>query len=206
MFTDFRLWLYGVLTLGIGVFLGAYLKKKGQNLATHEDIQKLVDQVKATTEATKAIEARITDQFWNKQRLWEMKRDTLFELLASLGKMDDALVSVAVLLDTEKNGKTDADVLQQARVAAGDEWYDASRDYSKKRVMALVVCGKKTNAALLDAGKQLVDGHRKLKAGEVESYDKLPISMQHAYARVFVAVRKELGIEQADDAADSFPK
>jgi hypothetical protein len=42
----------------LGSFLGAYLKKKGENLATHEDIDKPVDQVAVVTRATKQIELR----------------------------------------------------------------------------------------------------------------------------------------------------
>ena len=37
----------------IGSYLGAYLKKKGENLATHEDVNKLVQQVQAVTSATR---------------------------------------------------------------------------------------------------------------------------------------------------------
>jgi hypothetical protein len=40
----------GLTTLAsafIGSYLASYLKKKGENLATHEDIDKLVDQVRA---------------------------------------------------------------------------------------------------------------------------------------------------------------
>ena len=48
------------LSAGAGAFIGSYLKKKGENLATHEDINKLVDQVKSVTQATKEIEAKIS--------------------------------------------------------------------------------------------------------------------------------------------------
>jgi hypothetical protein len=51
-----------------------YLKKKGENLATHEDIGKLIDQVRAVTITTKEIEASISDRSWNRQKHWEMKR------------------------------------------------------------------------------------------------------------------------------------
>jgi hypothetical protein len=47
------------VTAGVGAYLGSYLKKKGENLATHEDVHKLVEQVSAVTVATKQIEARI---------------------------------------------------------------------------------------------------------------------------------------------------
>jgi hypothetical protein len=48
-----------LVTTGGAAYFGSYLKKKGENLATREDIDKLVTQVSAVTAATKQIEARI---------------------------------------------------------------------------------------------------------------------------------------------------
>jgi hypothetical protein len=57
-------------------FFGAYLRKKGENLATHEDIDKLVKQVSAVTTATKQIEAKIT----RASRVYERQLDILGKL------------------------------------------------------------------------------------------------------------------------------
>jgi hypothetical protein len=65
---------------GIASYLGSYLKKKGENLATHEDINKLVDQVSAVTAATKQIEARIT----RASRVHERQLDILGKLYSHL--------------------------------------------------------------------------------------------------------------------------
>ncbi len=61
------------LPAGIGAYLGAYLKKKGENLATHEDINQLVDQVKAVTAATKEIEVKISDVTWKREHKAELQ-------------------------------------------------------------------------------------------------------------------------------------
>lgn len=53
---------------GVGAYLGSYLKKKGENLATHEDIDKLIDQVAAVTTTTKKIEANISTEMWQRER------------------------------------------------------------------------------------------------------------------------------------------
>lgn len=39
-------WAITALMAGFGAYFGSYFKKKGENLATHEDIGKLVDQVR----------------------------------------------------------------------------------------------------------------------------------------------------------------
>jgi hypothetical protein len=67
------------LLAGAGAFLGFYLKKKGENLATHEDIDRLNDQVRVVTTTTKEIEAKISGDLWDRQKQWELKRDALFE-------------------------------------------------------------------------------------------------------------------------------
>jgi hypothetical protein len=50
-------WVFTTVFAGAGAYLGSYLKKKGENLATHEDLNKLIVELRATTEATKSIEA-----------------------------------------------------------------------------------------------------------------------------------------------------
>ena len=57
-----------LVTAFVGSYLAGYLKKKGENLATHEDIDKLVEQVAAVTTASKKIEAQISDSVWNRQK------------------------------------------------------------------------------------------------------------------------------------------
>jgi hypothetical protein len=61
-----------------GSYFGAYFKKKGESLATHEDIDKVVDQVKAVTQTTKEIEAKISGEVWDRQKRWELKREVTF--------------------------------------------------------------------------------------------------------------------------------
>jgi hypothetical protein len=48
-----------IVGLVIHSYIHPYLGKKAENLATHEDINKLVDQVEAVTTAAKEIEAKI---------------------------------------------------------------------------------------------------------------------------------------------------
>jgi hypothetical protein len=60
-----------------GSYLAGYLKKKGENLATHEDIAKLVEQVSAVTKATKHIEARISNETWRRERRSDLQLRTI---------------------------------------------------------------------------------------------------------------------------------
>ena len=84
----------------LGAYLGAYLKKKNENLATHEDIDKLVDQMRAVTAATKEVESKIEGKAWDRQRLWELKRDVLFEINKAITEMVNSLAVLNRVVET----------------------------------------------------------------------------------------------------------
>lgn len=73
------------IVAGVGAYFGSYLKKKGENLATHEDIDKLVVQVSAVTTTTKEIEATISNVTWKRERKyeWQLKAIESFNALTS---------------------------------------------------------------------------------------------------------------------------
>jgi len=56
------------LASGFGTYLAAYLKRKGENLATHEDIDQLVRQVSAVTHTTEEIKSKISVDVWRRQK------------------------------------------------------------------------------------------------------------------------------------------
>jgi hypothetical protein len=88
------LFLLPLVGTGLGVYVGAYLKKKGENLATHEDVRKLIDQVSAVTQTTKEIETKISTDFWNRQKHWEIRRDALYEALRAPADIEYALTDL----------------------------------------------------------------------------------------------------------------
>jgi hypothetical protein len=79
------------LASGGGAYLGSYLKKKGENLASHEDIAKLVDQVSAVTTTTKQIEATISSEMWQRQTIRNEKKEAYCQVLGILGQMRHAV-------------------------------------------------------------------------------------------------------------------
>jgi hypothetical protein len=54
--------LTGVIAAGLGSYLGSYLELKGKNLATKEDFDQYLDQVKRQTEVTEKIKGEIAEQ------------------------------------------------------------------------------------------------------------------------------------------------
>jgi hypothetical protein len=69
--------------------IDAYLETKGKNLATHEDIQKLVDQVRAT----KMVEADISDNVWDRQQRWTAKHAMYREVMEAMNSVAHAVIA-----------------------------------------------------------------------------------------------------------------
>src|SRR5215469_15981793 len=74
---------------GFGGYFGAYLKKKGENLAVKEDIEGLKLQTAELTKTAKEIEAKISDEIWNRQRHWELTRDSAIKLMEAHARLED---------------------------------------------------------------------------------------------------------------------
>jgi hypothetical protein len=57
---DYLSILVTAVVAGGSAYFGSYLKKKSENLATHEDVDMFVKQVAAVTQTTKEIESTIS--------------------------------------------------------------------------------------------------------------------------------------------------
>ncbi len=143
------LFVTSILGGGVGAYVGSYLKKKGENLATHEDIDKLVNQVAAVTQATKEIEAQISNAVWERQRKWEARREALFEVTKELGSVEYGL---GILVLTFSGTKQRA----EEKTAAGETWNDALEKFKRARVLALLVCGDELKESLDDFEKFMI--------------------------------------------------
>jgi len=91
--THFPWWVYLWILLAplAGGFLGAYLKKKAENLATKEDYESLLTQVKKTTEETESIKTELAKGSWLHQQSWLLKEKYYSGLLESLYNLKRSL-------------------------------------------------------------------------------------------------------------------
>lgn len=188
--------IIGAAILVLGFLVGAvfrpyltgYSAKKGENLATHEDIDKLVEQMTAVTQATKQIEAKISDEVWNRQRQWEMKREAIAGAIQALLEANDALQSLARGL--ENPGTPPETVSERCRQCI--TIIDA---VEAKRVLAILVCGRELDGALGDMYHSLRAAASKLGDRDVRGYIELSPSLRRKFARAIFHARHELGMD-----------
>jgi hypothetical protein len=183
----------------VGSFVAGYLRKKGENLATHEDLDKLIVQMKATTEATKAIEARISDEVWNKQRQWELKREIIIQLIRSLSATENALMELySIHAATLPNIQELIAVRLQERLSKTDLWNAANLELDNARVIAALVAGKDLSKAMFGATYAIRLAGKSILIGDTGKFDKHQVIISKLQHGVLVAAQKELGLEIAD--------
>jgi hypothetical protein len=184
--------LAGLLGAFVGSYLTAYMKRKGENLATHEDIDKLVDQVSAVTIATKQIEAKISDAVWNRQKGWEMKREVLFSAAEALAQVDEALLkygTVHNVVEDRNDHKWVEAIYERSQL-----WQKASAALDETRMLIAVVCGRETQRAF-DELAVLTNSVIAAVTKDKSAYAASQGDLAKKIFAVRMAMRKELDVD-----------
>lgn len=188
------LWVLSVIVaLFVGGFLSSYMKKKGENLATHEDIDKLVEQVRAVTTATKDIEAKISNDVWDRQKRWELKREVLFETTRRLSELENALLAYGAILKTEKSHEPS---WNETFLERGKRWLAATTAFDETALLVAIVCSKETKDAI--DGFDILANRVAAEVGKMqaEAYDKSSGDLSRKLFAARVAIRRELEIDR----------
>jgi hypothetical protein len=197
---------WGLTTAGgafIGSYLGSYMKKKGENKAIHEDIGKLVDQVKAVTEATKKIEATISDEVWNRQKRWEIKREVLFEVVRNVSRSYDVLKHLDLVLQTGiANSSSTSPFLMQLKVEENAKWFEAVSALDQSGLFIDATCDKRIGAALFDYRK-LAAIAGKIHKDDAQIFKSKNVDLMRLRNALLDAIRKDLGIDVTPQSIES---
>lgn len=196
-----QLTAWGVVTVVasfVGSFIGSYLKKKGENLATHEDLDKLVEQVRAVTTTTKEIEAKISTDVWDRQKRWEMKREVLFDATKRLGAVQAALQNYQVALEVkEKRRQNGQSEMPQFIVDAGNKWFDAIEKFKETVLLLETVCGPEVKNASGDFQQLSVTVAAAVHKGDLQIYKNSSAELKQKAQALTNAIRKELETDKA---------
>ncbi|MGB0063719.1 MAG: hypothetical protein WBP85_04670 [Terracidiphilus sp.] len=170
------------------------MKKKGENLATHEDLDELVDQMATITRTTKSIEASISSDMWDRQKRWELKRDVLFEAAKRMAEIDDALSHVRSVLKIAGGPGAER---EQYRIKAKQRWEKASIQFQETLVLVGVTGERETIEALEQFSTFGIGIFVELCKSGPEAYKKLKWDYLKSILKARAAIRKELGIDSA---------
>ena len=124
-----------VIISGLGALIFTYLREKGKNLATHDDIA-------ALTREVEVVKAEISDAMWNRQKHWELKREVLFEATKRIAEIDEALTGLHATTQIER--RPDSSVWQELFSNKRDTWMVVSADFDKATELVAIVCEKET--------------------------------------------------------------
>lgn len=98
-------------------FFKGYAEKKGENLATKEDLQDVVNQVKAVTRTTEEIKTELLEATWSKQRHWDMKRDAALNVMNIFGEMEQILNNIFHIRNPETIAKASVnEIMKQEHI------------------------------------------------------------------------------------------
>ena len=190
---------------GVGAYLGAYFNKKRENRTIRKDLDELV--TKAVTQATKDVEAKISNDMWDKQRRWEMKRDAFFAVVRELESMERALSDLHTMYtpamgDLAQSGPHTLYMIEQKSKAL-EQWTGVSARFDAARAQAALAGGAEVLGALNAVGKTMREVAQGLLRGDLAIYSKSQKDMAAASIRVTAAIRKELGLASTVQAKAS---
>jgi hypothetical protein len=192
-----------VLSAGLGAYIGAHLKKKAENLATHEDIDKLLVQIKATTEATKSIEARISNEVWNRQREWEFKRETLLEGGRSIADFLAAIMRLNVVCGAKSGASKNEETayllaLSKDETNALDAVNKPSYSLQRAQLVLSIVSGKQTQIAFVKTERLFKQIAVKIVDGDTKYFDSVYPQLKNYASDLTLAIRRELGFDDTE--------
>ena len=177
----------------VGAYFGSYMKRKAENLATKEDFNDLLVQVRRTTEETEKIKAEISRVSWVDQQRWNLKRELYLELLDSIYSEREALFK----LDDEQARPlpTENEVLvlrEKFIVDNREQSLAAIKRISKVRGIAGVLLTDEAQQALDElalAWHQTIDGDPK------NFYTDRRNAADKAYKVVLASATKDLDVK-----------
>jgi hypothetical protein len=173
---------------GFGAYFSGYFKKKGERVATQEDIEKVRHEVEVVTTATRSIEARISHEVWERQRTWELKREMLVDLTKRLAAVDDALVSVRTAEGLA------GDEFAEARLKAVQKWKATTTEFDETRLLVDIVCGREIKIACDTLRLCVNDIFASVRKDSTSYGEKAGMELARCIFAVKEAIRKELGI------------
>lgn len=150
----------------------AYAARKSENLATHEDIQKVVDQVSAVTKTQEEIKASISDDLWSRQRRWELKKEAAVRMMECVGSLEAAVRMMIGVNDVPPPGRAIPEATKILQKTAEADFKLAIKDFNRMVGVVQLTCGLAVNDRLGFLGRYLLGAATEVAGGKDLMQDK----------------------------------
>ena len=193
----FPWWLYllAFVATFVGSYSGSYAKHKAENLATKEDFDELLSQVKKTTEETEKIKTDISRASWIDQQRWSFKRELYMELLDSLYSEREAIFKLS---DEEKRPiPTDPDILKLR-----EKYIEENRAQSIAAIKRISKIRGVAGVLLTDEVQKILDEtslawYQSIEGNSEDFYAKRLEAADKAYFMVLQSATIDLDVKRA---------
>jgi predicted oxidoreductase len=191
------IWTLGILVTGLGGFLAGYLKKKGENLAKKEDLDRLVKEVQAVTTTTKEIEAKISNDVWDRQKQWETRKEIVFETLRTLARARWILTDSIIAINSFRSATSaiEGGVAKSKLSKLVEQSNAMLRTLTEAQALIRLSSGVKVIMALGNVIDIFAGGTISAHDGEMEEVDKKRTEFTGAVVELNVAIRDELNMK-----------
>jgi hypothetical protein len=173
-------------------FFGAYANKKGENLATKEDIAQL-------TKIAEGIRAEISDKVWDRQEQRKLKRDAVFEVVRALGELRNALLNLAYAYSLSAPEYADLRTkVQGIKKEASERWESCDAKLDGANFLADLFVGKELGTALYEYTHEMRSVALKVLDGDTVIFTSSTAARSQKATAVYLSARKELNLENAE--------
>jgi len=145
-----------ILVSGLAAYFGAFIKTMAANDANNQNFEKVLEQMKTQTAEIENIKAAISDDVWDRQEKWKLKRDLLIEVIRSLSELADALKSLYSVHCTPIHENNE--LKEFARVQIHNESIEfntCNRKFYRTMYVARLVAGKELHKALTECANEM---------------------------------------------------
>jgi len=201
-----------ILVSGLAAYFGAFIKTMAANDANNQNFEKVLEQMKTQTAEIENIKAAISDDVWDRQKQWELKRDGIFEVVQALGELEDALGSLHSVHSCQVPENEDSSEYLRGRLHDELISFDAcNRKFSRAMFKTRLFAGKELHHALTECSEEIRSVSHRILTEETADITRLvsdasprnvvKIDFETLIQKIMQAIRsarKSLGIELAE--------
>lgn len=131
-------------------WLGSYATEKGKNLARKEDLDLIKREMQIITRAQEEIKSKLAGELWNKQMVWNQRRDLYLNILQGLDTLQSAFSAfeVASAFKRRDLGQPTQQVALTQQLETGTKLRTTTHELGRLATLALLFASSECSLTL----------------------------------------------------------